>query len=40
VGTGALRRALHEYLRNHPAVKEYHFGSPEEGGGGVTIVKF
>jgi DNA mismatch repair protein MutS2 len=40
VGTGALRRALHEYLRNHPAVKEYRFGSPEEGGGGVTIVKF
>jgi len=40
VGTGALRRALHEYLRNHPAVKEYHLGLPEEGGGGVTIVKF
>ena len=40
VGTGALRRALHEYLRDHPLVKEYHYGIPEEGGGGVTIVKF
>ena len=40
VGTGALRRALHEYLRYHPLVKEYHYGIPEEGGGGVTIVKF
>ncbi|HOE62835.1 MAG TPA: endonuclease MutS2 [Candidatus Sumerlaeota bacterium] len=40
VGTGALRRALHDYLRQHPAVREFQLGLPEEGGGGVTIVKF
>jgi len=40
VGTGALRKALHEYLKTHPLVKKYHYGTPEEGGGGVTIVKF
>jgi DNA mismatch repair protein MutS2 len=40
VGTGALRRALHDHLRNHPLVKVYRYGTPEEGAGGVTIVKF
>ncbi len=40
IGTGALRRALHDCLRSHPMVREYRFGCPEEGGGGVTIVKF
>ena len=40
VGTGALRRALHDFLKYHPLVKEYRYGIPEEGGGGVTIVKF
>lgn len=40
IGTGALRRALHDYLRQHPLVNDYRFGKPEEGGGGVTIVTF
>lgn len=39
-GTGALRKALHEYLRTNPIVKTYRYANPEEGGGGVTIVEF
>ena len=38
IGTGALRRALHDYLRNHPLAKSYRYGTPDEGGAGVTIV--
>jgi len=40
IGTGALRRALHDYLRTMPFIREYRYGGPEEGGGGVTIVQF
>ncbi|MBN1900230.1 Smr/MutS family protein, partial [Candidatus Sumerlaeota bacterium] len=40
IGTGALRKALHEYLQKHPLVKKFGYGTPEEGGGGVTIVNF
>jgi len=39
-GSGALRRALHEFLRTHPVVRQYRYALPEEGGGGVTIVEF
>ncbi len=38
-GTGKLYRAIHEYLRDHPAVRKFRFGSSEEGGGGITIVE-
>ncbi len=38
IGTGALRRALQDCLKTHPLVKNYRYGTPEEGGGGVTIV--
>ena len=38
-GTGALRRAVREFLSNHPLVKSYRAGEPREGGQGVTIVK-
>jgi DNA mismatch repair protein MutS2 len=37
-GTGQLRRALAEYLRNHPLVSGYQAAPPEKGGGGVTVV--
>lgn len=36
-GTGALRQAVREQLRNHPLVKSYREGNEEEGGTGVTI---
>ena len=39
-GTGALRRAVREFLRDHPLVASYRPGEPNEGGDGVTVVKF
>ena len=38
-GTGALREALHTYLRHAPYVKRFHLAPPAEGGDGVTIVE-
>lgn len=38
-GTGALREALHAYLRRAPYVKGFHLAPPSEGGDGVTIVE-
>jgi len=38
-GTGALRQALHEYLRRVPYVKGFRLAPPQEGGDGVTIVE-
>jgi DNA mismatch repair protein MutS2 len=37
-GTGVLRRAVQEYLQQHPSVAEYRLGEHNEGGSGVTIV--
>ncbi len=39
-GTGVLRRAVREFLRGHPLVASYKPGEPNEGGDGVTVVKF
>ncbi|ADU50954.1 MutS2 family protein [Thermaerobacter marianensis DSM 12885] len=36
-GTGTLRRAVHEFLRRHPAVASYRLGAPNEGGAGATV---
>ncbi|MBN1287893.1 MAG: endonuclease MutS2 [Anaerolineae bacterium] len=38
-GTGALRRAIRDRLRDHPLVKSSESGSHKEGGDGVTVVK-
>lgn len=38
-GTGILRRAIHDYLSNHPLVKSYRIGSYGEGEHGVTVVE-
>ena len=38
-GTGALRRAVHEYLAHHPEVASYRLGGDGEGGSGATIVE-
>ncbi|MBC7220913.1 endonuclease MutS2 [Candidatus Bipolaricaulota bacterium] len=38
-GTGALREALHTYLRHAPYVKRFYLAPPAEGGDGVTIVE-
>ena len=38
-GTGALMRAVHEYLRGHPLVDSFRSGDEGEGGIAVTVVK-
>jgi DNA mismatch repair protein MutS2 len=38
-GTGALRRTLTQYLKNHPEVASLRLGDWNEGGAGVTIAK-
>ncbi len=40
MGTGALRKAIHEYLAKCSFVKEYHYGGQFDGGTGATIVVF
>ena len=37
-GTGALRRAVQEYLDGHPLVSAFATADPEEGGAGATVV--
>ncbi len=39
-GTGALRQAVREQLAHHPLVKSYTSAPPQEGGDGVTVVRF
>ena len=38
-GTGALRSAIHNKLKNHPYVKNFRLGTYGEGEDGVTIVE-
>jgi DNA mismatch repair protein MutS2 len=39
-GTGVLREGVTQFLKNHKHVKESRLGTFNEGGDGVTIVKF
>lgn len=39
MGTGALKKAVWEYLRNNPAVESYHLAERNQGGAGATIVE-
>lgn len=39
-GTGALRSAIQQMLKEHPLVKEFRLGKYGEGDTGVTVVKF
>lgn len=38
-GSGALARALREFLASHAHVAAWRYGLPEEGGAGVTVVE-
>ncbi|HSC27729.1 MAG TPA: endonuclease MutS2 [Vicinamibacterales bacterium] len=38
-GTGQLRRALADFLQDHPQVASFSAAPPEQGGGGVTVVE-
>ena len=37
-GTGQLRRAVAEFLKNHPLVERFETAPQNQGGGGATIV--
>lgn len=39
-GTGAMRKAVHEYLYEHPQISSYRIGTIHEGGDGITVVEF
>ncbi|MCD7032836.1 endonuclease MutS2 [Metabacillus sp. GX 13764] len=38
-GTGALRKGVQEYVKNHRSVKNARFGEAGEGGSGITVVE-
>jgi DNA mismatch repair protein MutS2 len=38
-GTGALRRAIADFLRKHPHVARYSQAPPDQGGAGATVVE-
>jgi len=38
-GTGALRRAVHRFLSDHPHVRAFRLGEAGEGGSGATVVE-
>ncbi|MDR1241936.1 MAG: Smr/MutS family protein [Deltaproteobacteria bacterium] len=38
-GTGALRREIHNYLKNNPAVKAWALAREDQGGDGVTRIE-
>ena len=40
MGTGKLRKAVREILKNHPQVNDFDPGKEGEGGDGVTVVSF
>ena len=39
-GTGQLRRAVGDFLRDHPQVAHFSLAPQDQGGGGATIVEF
>ena len=38
-GTGQLRRAIAEFLKNHPLVAKFELAPQNQGGGGATVVE-
>jgi len=38
VGKGLLMKAIHDHLNEHPLIKNFRSGTPEEGSVGVTVV--
>ena len=38
-GTGALRRAVHDFLSHHPHVRAFRLGERGEGESGATVVE-
>jgi DNA mismatch repair protein MutS2 len=40
IATGTVRNIVREFLKNHPLVKSFRAGIHDEGGEGVTVVRF
>ncbi len=38
-GTGAVRAAVHEHLKDHPLVRSFRLGEADEGDSGATVVE-
>lgn len=38
-GTGALRKGVQEYVKNHRSVKKARYGEASEGGTGITVIE-
>ncbi|HUL01125.1 MAG TPA: endonuclease MutS2 [Nitrospirota bacterium] len=39
LGTGALKKAVMEFMRHHPQISSVRVGEPSEGGAGVTVAE-
>ena len=39
-GTGALRGAVHDVLKDNPHVAKYQYAPHDQGGEGVTVITF
>lgn len=39
-GTGAMRKAVHEYIHEHPHIASHRLGTIHEGGDGITVIEF
>lgn len=37
-GTGALRREIHAYIKNHPQVRSFSLAPEDQGGDGITLI--
>lgn len=40
IGTGQLRRAIHDHLKGHSLIKKFRQGNHTEGGAGITVASF
>jgi DNA mismatch repair protein MutS2 len=38
-GTGAIRAAVHEHLKDHPLARSFHLAEQGDGDSGVTVVE-
>lgn len=39
-GTGALRKGVQDFVKNHPNIASSRPGANGEGGSGVTVIEF
>jgi DNA mismatch repair protein MutS2 len=39
-GTGAVKKAVYEQIKNHPEIKSYRYGQEGEGLTGATVIYF